>query len=111
MSNGWIGYDLDGTLADESTAEFPEIGQPVERIVRRLKRDLNNGYEVRVFTARVSHADAKVRSLHQRRIEEWCTKHLGLVLPVTCIKDFNMIRLYDDRAFHVVPNTGVVLEP
>lgn len=110
MSRGWIGYDLDGTLADDSSVAFPAIGNPVPAMVSRLKADLQQGKEVRIFTARASHADADERNLHIRLIEAWCKRHIGAVLPVTCIKDFNMIRMYDDRAFHVVANTGRVLE-
>lgn len=45
-------------------------------------------------------------------IENWCLKHIGKKLPVTNIKDFGMIELWDDRAVQVVPNTGeVYLKP
>jgi len=37
----------------------------------------------------------------------WCEKHLGLALPVTCVKDMHMIELWDDRAVQVVTNTGM----
>ena len=36
----------------------------------------------------------------------WCQAHLGRVLPVTCVKDFGMVELWDDRAVQVVPNDG-----
>jgi hypothetical protein len=41
-----------------------------------------------------------------RPIEAWCVEHIGVVLPVTNVKDFGMIELWDDRAVQVVPNTG-----
>jgi len=39
-------------------------------------------------------------------INDWSSKHLGVVIPVTCIKDFGMITLMDDRLIQVIPNTG-----
>ncbi len=42
-------------------------------------------------------------------LEEWCEKHLGKVVPITCKKDFHMWKLYDDRAVQVEPNTGRIL--
>lgn len=41
-------------------------------------------------------------------IKEWCKEHFGRELEVTCEKDFRMLALYDDRAFHVVFNKGTV---
>ncbi len=39
-------------------------------------------------------------------IRDWCKEHIGKVLPITCIKDFSMHELYDDRAIQVEQNTG-----
>lgn len=41
-------------------------------------------------------------------IKAWCVKYFGQELEVTCEKDFRMLALYDDRAFHVVFNKGIV---
>lgn len=54
--SGWIGVDLDGTLAE------------------------------------YSHWKGET--------------HIGRVLPITNIKDYQMIELWDDRAVQVIPNTG-----
>lgn len=118
---GWIGVDLDGTLAQYDYWRGPEhIGDPILPMLERVKKHLADGDEVRIFTARayplgvVSSADKAVRltQAYQSRaaIEAWCIKHLGQVLPVTCIKDFSMWKLYDDRAKQVVQNTGVLVE-
>ena len=32
--------------------------------------------------------------------------HFGVVLPVTNVKDWHMLELWDDRAVQVEPNTG-----
>jgi len=55
LSNGWIGVDLDGTLAyyDEWRGLY-HIGEPIPAMVDRVKRWLAEGRDVRIFTARVS---------------------------------------------------------
>jgi len=110
---GWIGVDLDGTLATYDGWNGPEhIGEPVAPMVERVKRWLAEGYEVRIFTARVS-GDRQGMSpnLTMRVIEIWCQTHIGQVLPITCVKDFGMIELWDDRSVAVEANTGRALSP
>lgn len=41
-----------------------------------------------------------------RYINTWSEKVLGRTIPVTCVKDFAMIWLMDDRLIQVIPNTG-----
>jgi len=109
--NGWIGVDLDGTLAVYDGWKGPEhVGEPVPAMVERVKAWIEEGQEVRIFTARVSHdgtpqrvADAKYA---RSAVVRWCLKHLGRELPVTNIKDYAMVLLWDDRCIQVVPNTG-----
>jgi hypothetical protein len=54
MSNsGWIGFDLDGTLAEYGEWQGPtHIGKPIPSMIVRVKNYLDNGYEVRIMTAR-----------------------------------------------------------
>lgn len=111
MSRGWIGVDLDGTLAHYDGWKGPDhIGEPVPEMRERVLRWLGEGRDVRIFTARASHDGTSPRLLEaieaHRVIAEWCIKHLGYVLPITCTKDFAMIELWDDRAVQVEPNTG-----
>lgn len=42
-------------------------------------------------------------------IERWCEEHIGQKLRITAIKDFLMVKLYDDRAVGVVTNTGQLI--
>lgn len=112
MSNsGWIGVDLDGTLAkyDRWISES-HIGEPVEPMVRRVKQWLAEGVEVKIFTARVhGHLKPLVGGGVADTItpiENWCKKHIGQVLDVTNQKDFGMVQLWDDRAVQIIPNTG-----
>lgn len=39
-------------------------------------------------------------------IHSWCKQYIGQALAVTCVKDYRMFELWDDRAVQVEPNTG-----
>jgi len=101
---GWIGVDLDGTLAQyHHWVSADHIGEPISSMVDRVKRWLAQGRTVKIFTARV-YGNQRDEALAP--IEQWCQKHIGQVLEVTCSKDYGMIELWDDRAVQVEPNTG-----
>jgi hypothetical protein len=110
--NGWIGVDLDGTLAVYDTWEGSyHIGAPIPEMVMRVRGWLSEGRAVRIMTARVyAPMDDAVRQMDAaiatRAIQEWCAQHLGEILPITCVKDYGLIELWDDRAVQVIPNTG-----
>lgn len=105
-TSGWVGFDLDGTLATYGKWNGPAaIGEPIAPMVERVKRLLEKGVEVRIFTARASVQSREVLE----PIELWCARHIGRVLPITNVKDFACRALYDDRAVAVQFNTGVVL--
>lgn len=109
MAGGWIGVDLDGTLAEYNNFEgITIIGRPIPRMVDRVKRWLQEGKKVKVFTARVSgkHNPQDVE-LARKAIQAWCGTHIGVVLEVTNEKDWAMWQLWDDRAVQVIPNTGL----
>ena len=111
MSKGWIGVDLDGTLAKYDSWVGPEhIGEPVAAMVVRVQSWIQMGYEVRIFTARVSHNGTPGRESEaetaRHAIEKWCRVHIGHDLRVTNQKDYAMLELWDDRCVQVVPNTG-----
>lgn len=112
-SSGWIGVDLDGTLAEYTTWKGPQhIGAPIPAMVERVKAWLAEGRDVRIFTARVSHSGnfnvARMIEIREAReaIYAWCREHIGRELPVTNVKDFRMTELWDDRAVAVEMNTG-----
>jgi hypothetical protein len=101
--SGWIGVDLDGTLAlYDGWKGVEHIGAPIPRMVERVKEWLAKGREVRIFTARAWQAE----ELTLKTINEWAETHIGQRLPITCEKDYHMIELWDDRAIRVVENTG-----
>lgn len=108
--SGWIAVDLDGTLAEYSGWQGPtHIGPPVPPMRDRVRRWLDEGLDVRIFTARVSTPDQVERAAVENAINRWCAEHIGCLLPITCVKDYGMIALYDDRAVSVVQNTGELL--
>jgi len=101
-NGGWVGVDLDNTLANgEHWKGHEYIGDPIPRMVARVKRWLLEDKDVRIFTAR----DAK----SYPAIRKWCMKHLGKTLKITNVKDKYMEVLYDDRAIGVEPNTGKLI--
>lgn len=121
MTSGWIGCDLDGTLAVYNGWNGGEIGPPVPAMLERVRTWLRSGIEVRIVTARVAICDAyssesqrsasaEFAAEQRALIEAWCVQHLGLKLAVTAQKDFAMVELWDDRCRQVEINTGRVLE-
>lgn len=104
---GWIGVDFDATLCIYNgwKGDFT-FGQPVPKMVERVKQWLDAGFIVKIMTARASEADEAGRKEIIAAIESWCLTHIGVKLEVTNKKDFKMIQLWDDRAMQVIPNTG-----
>lgn len=104
--SGWIGVDLDGTLAHYSGWRGIEhVGDPVPAMIGRVKAWLAEGRTVKIFTARVSVAE-RDRLEVVGHIHAWCERHGLPALDVTCVKDFGMIELWDDRCVQVEMNTG-----
>ncbi len=111
MSNGWIGVDLDGTLAEYHYGDLYRngntyIGPPVPLMLARVVQWLSEGVEVRIFTARVSEEHPGDLKKIREAIEAWCVEHIGVKLPITNVKDYSMIQLWDDRSVQVEPNKG-----
>lgn len=104
FNKGWIGVDLDGTLAEYTGWRGKtHIGPPIKKMQDRVLRWLGQSKEVRIFTARAIDGEQSDAVL---AIKKWCLEHLGYELPVTCTKDYDMIELWDDRAIQVIKNTG-----
>ena len=106
-SKGWIGVDLDGTLAYYESFGDGSIGAPIKPMIRRIKHYLKQGKDIRILTARVANdfGDGEAILLIQR----WCKEHLGKMLPITCSKDYHMYMLLDDRSVQVIPNKGILV--
>lgn len=120
--SGWIGVDLDGTLArDVGWRGEDHIGEPIPEMIERVKGWIEEGFDVRIFTARVgtgagfspvSQAEdtQEFADAQRQLIGAWCVEHLGKLLPVTAQKDWAMIEFWDDRAVQVIPNSGSTIE-
>lgn len=108
---GWIGVDLDATLAVyDGWKGIEHIGAPITAMVERVQGWLAEGKDVRIFTARVcvepSKRSVNEAALAEMAIRNWCLEHIGQKLTVTNVKDFDMVELWDDRAVQVEKNTG-----
>lgn len=116
-SNGWIGVDLDGTLAHyDEWRGIDKIGDPVQSMLNRVKKWISEGRTVKIFTARVSgeyvksSEDQKDAYEADNYIQIWLKKHGLPRLETTSLKDFGMETLYDDRCVQVEKNTGKIIE-
>ena len=98
----WIGFDLDGTLAqDDDWQGRQHIGTPIPKMIRKVKQHLDKGDTVKIFTARA--VDPKNIDI----VQDWLQNIAGLPrLQVTNQKDPGMTKLYDDRRVQVKKNTG-----
>jgi hypothetical protein len=131
----WVAVDLDGTLAEHYGSKgwqgYDHIGPPVPAMLQAVKDFLEDGIEVRIFTARAAMhntlIDAEgnqlpIEALEDHRtkhpvsyidavgpIEKWCEEHIGQRLTVTCKKDPGCVLILDDRAMQVIQNTGEVV--
>ena len=114
MSAGWIGVDLDGTLAVYTGWQGElHIGTPVPAMLFRVKKWVSEGRMVKIVTARVAPGSSFNRDgtkhdldMVRKAIVLWCLEHVGAALPVTHEKDYAMIELWDDRCVQVEANTG-----
>lgn len=118
---GWIGVDLDGTLAEVFPARgIGWIGDPVPSMVQRVKDWVAAGRDVRIVTARVSGTAMREMSsfidtgrqveFQRGMIDMWMDKHLGMRLPVTCDIQFGLLEYWDDRSIPVIRNKGIRLD-
>jgi len=98
-NNGWIGVDLDGTLAHYTSwkEQGNNLGAPIKPMVNRVRQWLAEGIDVRIFTA---------RSGQDEMIQDWLLKAGLPRLRITNQKDPAMMALWDDRCVQVGHNTG-----
>lgn len=96
----WIGVDLDGTLAKRGGGAGKPIGEPVPAMVARVEKWLQDGKEVRIFTARAGDPQ------EVQRIRAWLSEHDLPRLKITNKKDLGLVELWDDRAVRVEIDKG-----
>lgn len=105
-SHRWVAVDLDDTLVQDFKGvdrspgrigpEFPWVPGNVVDLVRKL---INNGTEVRIFTARVANPDPVEAAIERMCISEWSYRTFNVNLTVTHEKDLGCIAIIDNRAF------------
>ena len=101
---GWIGVDLDGTLAEyHGWKGSHHIGKPIPTMMERVKGWIKEGKKVKIFTARAN--NPSFVSL----VKDWLEENGLPRLDVTNKKDPSMEEIWDDRAVHVEKNTGRVI--
>ena len=99
---GWIGVDLDSTLAEYHGWDDGKIGKAIPKMLERVKKWIADGQEVRIMTARASaKSPASIKP-----IEDWLEENGIGGLTITNEKDYEMLELWDDRCVQVIPNTG-----
>lgn len=100
----WYGVDLDGTLAVwNASSTLDRIGAPIPAMVDLVRRMVDNGIRVKIFTARACDP-AQIP-----KIRAWMNQNGLPDLEITNVKDYYMERLYDDRVIRVERNTGRIL--
>lgn len=103
---GWIGVDLDGTLAEcNTTRDVDCIGSPIPLMLERVHYWITTGRTVKIFTARAGDL------FEEKKIHQWCLEHGLPELEITNKKDHKMIALWDDRAVGVIKNKGMPILP
>jgi hypothetical protein len=98
-----VAVDLDGTLAKDSGWKGPEhIGEPVKPMLDLVKKLLDDGEEVVIFTARAHDGEKSTKD----HIRDWLKDHDLPDLEITNEKRPDMEKFYDDKAVAVEKNRG-----
>jgi len=96
-----IAVDLDGTLAkaDKVWKGFGYIGEPIDSVVRAVRREKRAGSRIILHSCRVTTLDNKVNIKSVNTIRAWLNKH---GIPVdeiwACIGKPAASEYWDDRA-------------
>lgn len=99
----WVGVDLDGTLAYYDGWKGEEvIGDPIPLMMKLVRMMIQTGTRVKIMTARAG------TQCGRNAVARWLNDNRLYGIEVTNKKDFQMTALYDDRAFQVERNTGIV---
>jgi len=115
MAGRWIGVDFDGTLAIDADGRSDpyQLGTPIAPMVQRVRNWIGQGYDVRIFTARMNQFSVTAgvaRDVERMReaLRVWCRQHIGIALSCVNAKDGAMEVLWDDRAVRVVDGNPVI---
>lgn len=99
-----VAVDLDGTLAKDNGWKGAEhIGEPIKPMLDLVRKLLDDGEEVVIFTARVHDGEKSTKE----HIAQWLKDHGLPDLEITNEKRPDMEKFYDDKAVAVEKNKGV----
>ena len=84
-SKFWIGVDLDRTLSvwEKRDDDLNKIGEPILLMLNRVRKWLNEGKIVKIFTARFDHGQKQVDLIH-----DWLLKQNLPMLEVTNVRSY-----------------------
>jgi hypothetical protein len=112
-----IALDLDRTLATfHSGQDLNTVGEPILPMVKNVKKWLKLGYNVTIFTARVSthfkkggkRGPAFIES-QKRLITNFLVENGLPALDITANKSPNFTHFVDDKAVRSIPNEGIMI--
>jgi hypothetical protein len=99
----WIGFDLDGTIAE--TINGDGIGLPIKPMIDLLlKIHQEKKYEVKIFTARAESPEKVVK------IRDWLDFYGLPKLDITNVKDSFCALIIDNIAMRVYKDRGVICQ-
>lgn len=106
----WIGVDLDGTLATYQHGQYPNVGELITPMFHFCRYLQGKGYTLQVVTARVNpYVEGRVKANDQiASINLWLQGYFEFPPAITYYKDRYMLALFDDRAYNVAFNQGLV---
>lgn len=116
----WTGFDLDGTLAlAGETFNANSIGRPIKPMLDLILDMIAHEERVKIFTARVSVTDQRSPysgmvankgfvAIQHKIISAWNRRNIGMDIEVTCVKDALCKAIYDDIAWRVERNVGII---
>lgn len=97
--------DLDGTLAYyERWGEKEEIGEPIPLMKKRVLEWIDEGIEIRIFTARAFDVN------QVKLIKKWLILNGFPLLEITNVKGIDVDYLFDNIAREVINNTGIIVD-
>lgn len=114
-----IALDFDSTLVEHESGGDLTIGKPIKPMVEQVKQWVAKGYDITIFTARVSKwfksGEVRPESFKQKQRELICQflveNELQCMFPVliTADKSPRFTHFVDDKAVKVIPNKGIII--
>lgn len=103
--------DFDGTLAFYESWEKQgnKVGAPIPLMLSYVQEWLAAGIEVSIFTARVSDEDPEENLRQKNLILNFLKENNLPELEITAIKKKKFDAFFDDKALHVIKNSGIFI--